>query len=296
MEERIDYMLGTFDSPNINSVRRLTPEQYNEYTEYIGILRAYSTDQRLFRLVEMNYDDLKKRVEHYNRLYVKDEQKMDFIEIELIYLDINRLILNLLSSVRTYLDHTETRLKRKYGNLSEQYKLFQTTTATAFDNFFAYRFLYKVRNYAQHCGLPSGSVEINSSGDAEGKTVNTMNIYFVRDHLLNVYDSWGPVKDELSKMDDQFDVLPLIEEKFKLIGEINKTIATKELDEHKTAAHVLVNLIFETEATGGIPCIFKINGTRENPKLTFSWFPYDVISASTGVEINIGYMDETLNP
>ena len=270
-------------------ITNLTLEQYNEYTGYIGASTKYNTDQNLFKLVEMNYDDLNKRIEHYKILYVKDEQKMDFKEIEDLYLDINRLLLNFLSSVRTYLDHTETRLNRKYGEGSEQFKLFKRITGEAFDNFFAYKFLCKVRNYSQHCGLPSGSIEINSSGDKDGKTINTMNIFFVRDHLLEQFD-WGTkVKPELSSMDEKFDVLPFIDEKFRLVGGINKTIATKELEEHKVAGNVLVDLLFEVEATGGIPCIYRIRGTKENPKLTFSWFPYNVISAITGVEVNIGY-------
>lgn len=116
MEERTAYSLGTYNSQDINDVRPLTLEEYNEYRGYINSITAYSTDQHLFKLVEMNYEDFKQRIEGYKALYVKDEQKMDIKEMEIIYLDINRLILNFLSSIRTYLDHTETRLKRKYGS------------------------------------------------------------------------------------------------------------------------------------------------------------------------------------
>lgn len=73
-------------------------------------------------------------------------------------------VLNFLAAMRMFLDQSEGELKRldKADNGS-RYSLWHRACTSEYDDYFAYRFLYKFRNYVQHVGLPlsSGSISVS---------------------------------------------------------------------------------------------------------------------------------------
>lgn len=207
MGNNIKYCLGAFDKPLIRDDIQISESEYNYFSDILERFLKLSADENLFRVVSLNFEDLKQKID----AYITKNYQLDFYEFDYLFVDINRLILNFLSSVRTYLDHTETRLKREYGSSSEEYLLFQTETAKAYDEYFEYRFLYKLRNFSQHCGLPAGSAAINAFQDENLIHRDSMNVFFKRDTLLSKFDKWGKVVEiDLKGMPDQFDVLPLV--------------------------------------------------------------------------------------
>ena len=197
--------------------------------------------------------------------------------------------MNVLSSIRTYLDHTETRLNRTFGNKSEEYKLFKLLTSEAFDSHFAYRFLSKLRNYSQHCGLPVGSICMK-----DGKQGFKLELILLRDHLLGNFKSWGAiVKPELLNQEEEFDILSLLEQKVFLLNQVNQKISAVLLEKLSTQGSQLLSLIVETQEKGkGIPCLLKVGGAIDNPQMEMKWFPYSVISKLTGIKLNVKYTGE----
>jgi len=83
-----------------------------------------------------------------------------------VHTSLNRRLSNLLSSIRLFLDHSEFAFKRKYGKKSEEVEAFKKYASEKYDSSFSYRFVYKLRNYVQHCGIPIGSA--NSIEDDSG--------------------------------------------------------------------------------------------------------------------------------
>lgn len=290
-KDKVSYSLSTINAPDINGIRELSKEDFDKYSGYISTLTKLSSDENLFRIVELNYADLKNKMDSYLKDY-ETSPDAGFEEFGHLMLNANRLILNFLSAVRTYLDHTETRLKREFGENSEEYKTFKTETSTAYDNNFSYRFLYKLRNFSQHCGLPTGSIHHNSTGDENGKTINTLTLSLVRDELLSKFDSWGTVKKELEQQDKTFDIIPLLESKAQILKEINEKINKPIYQRHQQAGHELMSLMFESQKVRGIPCLICATGTAENLKLTMQWFPYAPISKITGVKIDVRHVGE----
>ena len=203
----------------------------------------------------------------------------------------NRLILNLLSSIRTYLDHTETRLKRDYGDSSEEYLLFKEETSKAYDNSFEYRFLYKLRNYSQHCGLPAGSAEITSFQDENLIWRDKMNVFFSRDKLISQYDGWGNlIKKDLLAMPENFDVLSLVDKMYDHLKSINEKIKKKIREHYKQDAQFLFSLLPKLSHLVGMPCLIKMEET-DVTKITFKSFPFEHISQITGATINFRYIE-----
>lgn len=299
MQVKATYCLATFDSPKITVVRDLTKEQFERYVGFMNSLTKINMDDKLFRIVELNYSELKKSVHLHTETYDKNP-RADISQFEYVFMDLNRLILNLLSSIRTFLDHTETRFKREFGASSEEVKLFKEITSAAYDDHFSYRFLYKLRNYSQHCGLPTGRVEIVSEAVDESTpgsgAVNTIALQLLRDDLIKTFDVWGnPVKGELQKQAEEFDIIPLIDEHFKILRETNRTLHSGIYKKYENEAQELLLLIKETVATGGIPCLIEATGDDSNMQLDMKYFPYDAISEITSVNLNVIYRKNDKN-
>lgn len=238
------------------------------------------SNENLYKIVDLNYFDFKAKI---SKTVKSLDNGVNSNEFENLYLDINRHILNILSSIRTYLDHTETRIKREYGSNSEEFLNFKTQTSKAYDENFSYRFLYKLRNYAQHCGLPAGSLSTTAS-----QTGNSLKLCLVKNELLLNYDSWGVIiKQELNNKEDLFDIIPLIDQKFEILKEINKNINNLTYKHYQQEAQELMNLLWESKSKNGTPCIVETVGANEKLKLNIRWFPYKPISKITGVQFEI---------
>jgi hypothetical protein len=98
---------------------------------------ALLSDVQLFVIAEWNYQEYCDTVEHYRQV---DFQKLQTaLKSRRLILDINRSLLNLLSAVRMYLDHTETSIKRRHGHESLSIKKFKEVCSKVYDTSFAYR-------------------------------------------------------------------------------------------------------------------------------------------------------------
>jgi len=115
--------------------------------------------------------------------------------MERMVLDTNKYFLNYLSSVKTFLDHTETKLKKNYGDQSQRYKCFKEICSKSYDASFSYRFIIKLRNYSLHCGMPLGGLTLQSEEKPpfSGNIYHSFEAKFNREKLLE-YDSWGRLK------------------------------------------------------------------------------------------------------
>ena len=98
--------------------------------------------------------------------------------------DLNRRLLNFLTAMRFFLDHTETRLKRRYGKTNKAVQTFKTSTSASYDKVFAYRFLYRLRNVAQHCSIPIGHVKTETHTLPAGGSERSVTFGFDTPELL----------------------------------------------------------------------------------------------------------------
>ncbi|MCL5247544.1 hypothetical protein M4I21_17110 [Cellulophaga sp. 20_2_10] len=124
-------------------------------------------------------------------------------------LKINTYLLNYLFSFRTYIDHLETLLKREFKTKPEILEEFKNLTGTLYDDSFEYRFIYKLRNYAQHCGLPIDIFEIKSSIIEDVYSVE-IEIKFNVSLLLSKFEWGNPLKSNLESLDGNIDVMDTV--------------------------------------------------------------------------------------
>lgn len=112
-----------------------------------------------------------------------------------------------------------------------------------YDNSFAYRFFYKLRNYAQHVGLPIDRVQFTSQyNNKNGKVNGTLLIEFNRERLLNSFDSWSIVKQDLLSMSEYFSVPPLISEMSHNLKEIFRNVKLAQKEELIQSSDLIIEL------------------------------------------------------
>ena len=84
----------------------MSVEDYTKYKQYSNRLFEFGADQQLFYIVIKNYDEFTSTMNHYNDGYQKNPN-MNCFRVSEMALNINRIVLNFLSSVRAFLDHVD---------------------------------------------------------------------------------------------------------------------------------------------------------------------------------------------
>ena len=233
------HLLGIASRKEITEIRPLDDVEYEKVVTARTKLYKFAKKHELFRLVDANYTEYKTVLNEYFKLYSENAGMAGSYLGEMVF-NLNRLMLNFLSAVRTFLDHTETDLKRTYGEKSENFKSFTKNCSLCYDNYFSYRFLYKLRNYSQHVGMPitgiNASSELVHNNPLEAGH-NLKATVLKSDLLLNfkewgnytIYDNYGNskkmgIKDEISRLSDQIDINPYMDELMHCIEKINDTL------------------------------------------------------------------------
>lgn len=275
--------LGLIGEDGIRSVRDLTKEEYKEYELSKQKLLQFSYDQQLFQIVRSNQKDFETMMSRCLTDYVADPS-MNWVRMDEMVKEANRLILNYLCSVRVFLDHSELKLKRRHGKTSEQVTRFKETCSKSYDGELSYRFVYQLRNYVQHCGMPVGHLSLGSkfADGVSGKIEYHLELQFDRDQLLDQYDSWGKeLEDEMQKLPAMFDIKPHLATMTRCIESINSVIVSDDLPELRKNAYLVKALIDEVGRSGkGTPTIlfFRKSNTGPEVRVTAEWIPVHLLA------------------
>lgn len=200
--------LAKAEGDSISGIRLVAEDQYELYRLHRDVVAKFSKDYELLKLVLEEYEQFRRGLVDVGLAIAKEPNLINQNHLRSLTFKTNRLMLSFLGAVRTFLDHAQTSISRRYSKESEQFHCFKALTAYQFDNVFSYRFLYKLRNYTQHCGMPpvSFAVDIKPGDDLEIVPC------FSRRCLLENYSEWGVVKKELELESQPLYVFPLLKE------------------------------------------------------------------------------------
>jgi hypothetical protein len=196
-------------------------------------------------------------------------------------LDLNRRLMNLLSAVRTYLDHTETDLKRRFGENSERYTRFEDLTHKLYDSCFSYRFLYEFRNFVQHCGLPLDSFD-------HTRTYNSrvLSATVSRSRLLQDFKWKSALRDEIESLPEEIDIASFLLEHVDQLTTLHERLCAEELSALREAAALVLSRYSEVAQYPGVPCVFTMpdaptpdSGLSSTSTLTFEHFALEIAVA-----------------
>lgn len=264
---------------SITTVRTLSASELSKFRKANSDLLGFLENERLYKLTILNYQDFLETIIGYSDKYKKEPEKITLESMNEILLNINRCFLNYLFSVRAFLDHTETKISRLYGKQSKSYLLFKDACSEEYDKNFSYRFLYKLRNYSQHCGIPIEGIYLVSEEKPvdSGIVENRLMVRFRKNTLLN-YDSWGSLKQEIDSLEDEIEVVSIVANFSRSLDRINTVL----LDDYKPvfmkSAEYIQELIKEVSSTDRTPVIYRIEKKDEN-KQNFIFFniPFNLL-------------------
>lgn len=242
---------------------KLTQDEFEKYLKAKDNLNDFLSNAELFQVVVLNCREYYDALATGLTLYAdKNREIFDYREF---YLTINRYFLNWLSSVRSFLDHNETRIKRKYGDDSQNWKTFQNSCSREYDSNFSYRFLYKLRNYTQHCGFPITQINFESIPDDTDseKFAYTVWVGCNRDTLLTRFKEWKqPLKTEIPKLAPLIEINQHIDSMVRSLERINLDNLKQEFSELYQSA-IFIKGLFQRVEGEDIPEVFEIEATED---------------------------------
>lgn len=256
-------------------LRALSPGEAASYRKAVEHLREFDKSPAYLELVARNQGELDQSMSVWQstaEALCKDRTYRDHQELEF-----NRRFVNYLASARLLLDHYETRLKRRYGDDSLQAKGFKTECAASYDNQFAYRFLYRLRNFAQHFGMPAGHVQTRSYLESpnSSKTIYEASIQLdVGDLLTRGGDMWGKIAAELEAKGALLDVQPQVS---TMTGELNRIVSRTQILERPNlleTGKTLVGIVGDAVGPGLTPGVGLMQDAPPHTTIQFLQPPF----------------------
>lgn len=190
----------------------ISEELFNLLSEKEKTLTHFLFSNNYYKMLLTNIDELLNYI-----LEIENKENKNIFETEKRILNVNRLTINLLGIFFSYINHYENDLKDFTGKNSEQVKKFKCITSKYFDNYFEYRFLYKLRNYSVHCSIPITTISSSIENPLKQYYINTKS-------LLDNFSQWGTiVKSDLEKI-DKINIKDLVEKSKAIFYELHKEL------------------------------------------------------------------------
>ncbi|MDE0437653.1 MAG: hypothetical protein OXJ36_04560 [bacterium] len=193
-------------------------------------------------------------------------------------------VLNFLAAMRMFLDQSECELKRldKVDN-GNRYFAWKSACSSEYDDYFAYRFLYRFRNYVQHVGLPLSNWDISislahseelvrraSSGellldDVSGADAKVITILLGESptDLVRNFNRWSTVKADLQSLTVEIDLAEQIHIVFECLSRIDHVFREQFTEELSLGVNTFTEIVGSLTDYTSRPQLGKI--TRDRP-------------------------------
>lgn len=209
-KETNEYLIG----------KEFSREEYLKYLLHNKDLEFFDDFDRTWRILHINLITQKNYMEKLLKGFIEPQIPMTKEDLELTKRVMNVDLFNILSGFYFYLQYCETNFTRFFGKDSDELIFLKELFSKYFDNYFEYRFFYKLRNYVVHCGLPIQMVY----NPFESPTKSNLAVLFSKKHLLSAYKEWGKVKADLLNDEDDIPVFTTSINFANMIPKLNEEI------------------------------------------------------------------------
>jgi hypothetical protein len=261
---------------NIRRVRSLTDQEADETSAALAVLGRYASHNNLFILTELNFHELQLALAEYNTNF--QQYSGDVLRLDTLITNCSRLMLNYLSSFRMFTDHSEASLKRRFGKDSPEVRAYKKIENHQYDSVFAYRFLYRFRNFVQHIGLP---IERASHTDTREHGPESLKLIMTKQRLLEDREVWGTVLSEVEALPDEIAITEYFPQLRPCIEALRAAYHAGDGSKIVPAKEALARLINAIGAAIGEPCfpllLANPEGEPSNMRLQWTQFPLHVL-------------------
>jgi len=233
--------------PVFEVMRELTSAEEQLYASASGRLSEFQQSRLLMALVESNLAEARGAL-HALELATRQDALTGAGSSYGLVLTLNGKIVDYLTATRLYLEHRRIQLKRRYGPEGNPLQAFDAERHHLFESEPVYAFIYKLRNYVQHCGMPIQASEASASlvvDEAGERSVHTLFVGCRRDELLADYSEWGRARTFIATQDDVFEILPLLETNTKLLWKIERASVAAEMEHLWRDARAIASILAE---------------------------------------------------
>lgn len=264
------YGIGTIrtrlENPNdstkfhqISISSELNIDEFEKISQAIRTIEQFLFDSQLFMIAELNSAEFIELVNNY-LLNLSNKSSTIFYQ-RTLQLNLNRVFINFLSSTRSYLDYMERLLKKRYGTNSPLFIGFKEKCKTEFESNFSYRFLYNLRNYAQHKGFPINHITFSKqlTEDNPPKILAQLNVSIDRDKILLDY-KWGKLTSEIQSLPLLIDVIPHVLSFLNSLQKIHSDIIKKLITTLQDSAILIIEKCNFYNCGDGEPALFLVDG------------------------------------
>jgi hypothetical protein len=244
-------MLGSRVKHEIKWIRPVSVAELERFHIALNQLGNYGSYCGLYEICDKNYNSIISYLLSIKDEFPKNRHRLHEYLEESLQQEINRLLLNYLSSFRTFVDHLETRYKRLRRQDCSLFEDYEKMISACRYSSFSYRFFWKFRNYVQHCGLPPMSIRIREGPSSDGGIDTIITISLNRDALINGYKKWGEVKDELKRQPEYMEFPSYVKALQSQIQLIYTAMSGIEISLANDSWQYLYNLVHEVQSKFG---------------------------------------------
>ncbi len=141
--------------------------------------------------------------------------------------EFNRLVGNLLSSARGYLDQTDKILVNVFGKTSNERESYDTERALQYDSVFGYRLMENLRNYHQHysLGVTGISFPMRRTDDTvESEISFSAEVHFHKTRLLKDKKLSNKLKSDLPNLPENIKLLSAIHDYVEGLSSVHEKV------------------------------------------------------------------------
>jgi hypothetical protein len=221
-----EIRLCTFENNKFEDIRVISKQIFEDVQKDIDIINEYRSHFLVFVYFQLNlieFDSFRKKL---TNIPIK-KLNINKISSANNHLNSNRIIFNLLSSFGLFIDNAKSHIIRQFGQQSIESLNFTSILNLNFDNYFSYRFLYKLRNYSLHLGFPIDMAPFEAIENIVNpeSMVGNFKLIVSREKIIQEKKLFGSkIIQDIANMTDDVDIIPLVNQLGKLIFKVEKHI------------------------------------------------------------------------
>lgn len=254
----LNLAASTIDSVKV--LRPLSEPESEAYDKAIAEISSFTHAHWPVRVAEDNILEVQNFAQTTLERF-KDGKLREYTDE--FHVQMNRHIMNYLSSVSSFIAFTQRRHKRIFGRKSKECLDLLGLISRIRSESFELRFVLELRNFAAHFSLPLGNLHFSASLDKNDKKTHRVVATFRTATLLE-YKDWDlGLRNEISSSGEEIEVLAILIGAMHQLNRI-QDLATAHLLP-ATAPHAEFILRLNKEVTQGSACIVRSVQTKFEP-------------------------------
>ena len=282
--------IGADGTAKIDAVRQLTDDEHASAQAALVMLDE-ALDRVLWRVLKLSYANCQalgsQIVDTLDRRDMPTRKARDAGMTLAV-----SAIVNFLTAMHMYLDQTQRDLKhRDQDDDGKRFEIWWSVCSAEYDDHFAYRFLYRFRNYVLHRGLPiSTSSVTKTAARPDSPTASDPPIIRVflgesPQSLIEQYDRWSTVKADLASLTTPIDLVEQIEIAMECLVRVEQAYIEALRPELRIAAEVLQQILGDLDSYDGAPLLARFANDDGASSVTIGIGEIDVERIRAAVQL-----------